>query len=69
MIWYGPTWSLEEHQQTIARIYRQGQDNHVIINTLVAADTVDELICAAIESKDNEQKTLINLIKTLKKPK
>jgi SNF2 family DNA or RNA helicase len=68
MVWYGPTWSLEEHQQTIARIYRQGQANRVIINTLVAADTVDELICAALGAKDNEQKTLINLIKSIKKP-
>lgn len=69
MIWYSPTWSLEEHQQTIARIYRQGQDQHVIINTLVAADTVDEMIVAAVASKDSEQKTLINLIKTLNKGK
>lgn len=43
MIWLAPTWSAEYWDQTLARIYRPGQANHVMVHVCVATDTVDEL--------------------------
>lgn len=45
LIWFGLTWSLELYQQTNARLWRQGQaDKTVIIQHIVAKDTIDERI-------------------------
>jgi hypothetical protein len=41
MAWLSPTWSAELHEQSIARIYRPGQTQHVTIHICVATGTVD----------------------------
>ncbi len=38
MIWYGLTWSSEEYRQAIARIARQGQENHVYVHRILTRD-------------------------------
>ena len=38
IVWFGQTWSLELYQQFNARLYRQGQQNHVVINHLILQD-------------------------------
>ena len=43
MAWVCPTWSPELWDQTIARLYRSGQDNRVIVRVCVANDTVDQM--------------------------
>ena len=42
IVWYGLTWSLELYQQANARLYRQGQQEAVVIHRLIAAGTMDE---------------------------
>ena len=42
IVWFGVTWSLEFYQQTIARLWRQGQTaNTVIVQHITTADTID----------------------------
>lgn len=64
IIWFGMTWSLELYQQTIARLWRQGQTaNTVVVQHIVAKGTIDEDILKALSDKDNTQASLINALK------
>lgn len=64
LVWFGPTWSLELYQQTNARLWRQGQaDKTVIIQHIVARDTIDERILNVLEHKDGTQAALIEAVK------
>lgn len=64
LIWFGLTWSLELYQQTNARLYRQGQRSEtVIIQHIIAKNTIDEQIIKALKKKDNTQSALINAVK------
>ncbi len=63
IIWFGLTWSLELYQQLNARLYRQGQENTVIIYHIVTKDTIDENVIKALESKSAGQNALIEAVK------
>ena len=64
LIWYGLTWSLELYQQTIARLWRQGQSSKtVVVQHIVTAGTVDESILKALQRKDATQASLIEAVK------
>lgn len=63
IIWYGLTWSLELYQQANARLYRQGQEEHVIIHHLVAEGTIDEDVMRALENKEIGQDALLKAMK------
>lgn len=58
IVWFGLTWSLELYQQANARLWRQGQTQGVIIHRLIAKDTVDELVVAALDRKELTQDNL-----------
>lgn len=63
IVWFGQTWSLELYQQFNARLYRQGQQNHVIINHLVMLSTHDEDVISSLRQKDKKQNCLMDSIK------
>lgn len=64
MVWFGLTWSLELYQQTVARLWRQGQSSEtVVIEHIIAAGTIDERIMDALQEKDSTQTALINAVK------
>lgn len=63
IVWFGLTWSLELYQQANARLYRQGQQQAVIIHHLVAEDTVDEDVLRALKAKSVSQDDLIAAVK------
>jgi hypothetical protein len=63
IVWYSLTWSLELYQQANARLDRQGQTEQVIVHHIVAEDTVDEDILAAIGMKEAGQSALIAAVK------
>lgn len=64
LIWFGLTWSLELYQQTNARLWRQGQaDKTVIMQHIVAKDTIDERILNVLKHKDGTQAALIDAVK------
>lgn len=63
LIWFGLTWSLELYQQTNARLYRQGQNETVVIHHIIAKDTIDEDVMAALTRKEKTQTSLIDAVK------
>lgn len=63
IVWFGQTWSLELYQQFNARLYRQGQQNHVVINHLILQGTHDEDVIRALKAKDRKQNALMDSIK------
>ena len=64
LLWFGLTWSLELYQQTIARLWRQGQtEKTVVVMHIVTAGTIDERVLKALEAKDMTQKKLIEAVK------
>ena len=63
LIWFGLTWSLELYQQTNARLYRQGQNETVVIHHIIAKDTIDEDVMKALTRKEKTQASLIDAVK------
>lgn len=63
IVWFGQTWSLELYQQFNGRLYRQGQQGHVIIHHLILEGTHDEDVIKALRAKDKKQDSLMNSIK------
>ena len=63
IIWFGLTWSLELYQQANARLWRQGQQETVIIHHIVAKGTIDETVMAALAKKENVQAALMSAVK------
>jgi SNF2 family DNA or RNA helicase len=64
LVWFGLTWSLELYQQTVARLYRQGQSERTVtVIHILAKDTIDERIMKALADKDNTQAALIDAVK------
>lgn len=65
IVWFGLTWSLELYQQTIARLWRQGQTSEtVVITHIVTKNTIDERILKVLKTKDKSQDALIEAVKT-----
>lgn len=63
IIWFSPTWSNELKMQFDARLHRQGQKDRVYVHTIVATDTVDERIIAAVRDKKSAQEIVLATVK------
>lgn len=63
IIWFGLPWSLELYQQANARLYRQGQQEKVIIHHLLARGTVEENVLQALRDKEATQAGLLEAVK------
>ena len=63
IVWFGLTWSLELYQQANARLYRQGQENAVIIHHLITEGTADENVLKSLQGKEEVQEELLNSLK------
>ena len=64
LVWFGMLWSLELYQQTVARLWRQGQESGtVVVQHILTAGTVDERIMKALSAKDAVQTRLIDAVK------
>ena len=64
LVWFGLTWSLELYQQTVARLWRQGQElETVVVQHIITKGTIDKRIIKALELKDTSQSALIDAVK------
>ncbi len=64
LVWFGLTWSLELYQQTVARLWRQGQKSEtVVVQHIITKGTIDEQIMKALSEKDTTQAALIDAVK------
>lgn len=63
VIWFGIPWDLELYDQAIARVYRQGQTkDRVFVYHIVAKDTKDGEVMAALTAKDERQDKLLRAL-------
>ena len=65
IVWYTPTWNLEQYQQANARLHRQGQGRPVICYRLICDGTIDEKVVGALKGKDTAQERLLRLIRDI----
>jgi SNF2 family DNA or RNA helicase len=63
VVWYGLTYSLECYLQANARLARQGQQKTIIINRLMARNTVDEGIKNILDGKGRGLQNLLEAIR------
>lgn len=64
IVWFGMIWSLELYQQTVARLWRQGQQSGtVVVEHIVTDGTIDERILKALSHKNKTQQALIDAVK------
>lgn len=63
MVWFGLPWSLENYQQSIARLHRQGQEHPVICHHIICDGTIDDKVLKALHSKNATQKSLLDALK------
>jgi SNF2 family DNA or RNA helicase len=64
LAWFSLTWSLEDYLQMVARVWRQGQaSSTVIVHHIIARDTVDEAVVAALTEKNARQSRLFETLK------
>lgn len=63
VIWHSLTWNLEDYEQFIRRVWRQGQKHKVIVHHIVAEKTVDEVIMKTLKQKDRNQQRLLGALK------
>ena len=64
LVWFGLTWALELYQQTVARLWRQGQASEtVVVQHIITKGTIDERIMKALSEKDTTQAALIDAVK------
>lgn len=59
IIFFALTWNLENYEQFIQRVWRQGQKRRVIVYRIIARDTVDVDQIRALRSKDRTQQALL----------
>lgn len=65
ILWYGPTYSLEDYIQFNKRLHRSGQLHPVMVHHLLIKGTIDEDVMAALGEKNDVQETLLNSLKAL----
>lgn len=64
MIWLSLPWSLEQYLQAIARLNRQGQTRQVYVHLLMAAGSLDALVLARLQGRDDDQRAFMRGILT-----
>lgn len=67
IVWMSLTYSLEQYEQTNARILRTGQNKAATIYRIMAADTIDWVVASALENKADGQSTLMASIGMLQR--
>ncbi|NCC14345.1 MAG: DEAD/DEAH box helicase, partial [Spirochaetia bacterium] len=64
LVWFGLTWSLELYQQTVARLWRQGQKSEtVVVQHIITEKTIDDRIMQVLSGKAQTQDALIEAVK------
>ena len=63
IVWFTPTWNLEEYIQANKRLHRQGQPEPVIVHRLLVKGGRDEDVVKALGSKDEAQERLLASLK------
>lgn len=63
ILWFSPTWSLENYIQLNKRLHRSGQKKPVMIHHLIVEETMDVDVMESLGKKNDVQESLLNLLK------
>lgn len=63
LVWYSIPWSLEHYDQTIGRLYRKGQKKPVMVIRIIANDTLDTSVAAALKKKGFGNEALLEAVR------
>ena len=64
LIWFGITWSYEDYDQLIRRLWRQGQKAKRVLNyQIIARATVDERMIAVLKKDKRTQQDLLDALR------
>lgn len=63
LVWYSIPWSLEHYDQTIGRLYRKGQTKPVLVVRIIANNTLDASVAAAIQKKGYGNNALLEAVR------
>ena len=64
-IWFGITWNFEHYDQTVRRIYRQGQEAEIVyIYHIIAQNTRDVRVATVLLQKDKNQSDLLDALRS-----
>lgn len=63
VIFHSLPWDLEVYDQFVRRVWRQGQEERVVVHHIVANKTVDEAVMRALAFKDMTQRGLLDALK------
>ncbi len=61
--WFSPTWNFELYDQTIRRVWRQGQTKNVFVYRILTKGTVDMDVVTALAAKDKTQRSFFEALK------
>ncbi len=64
LYFYTCGYKLDDHDQFIRRVWRQGQTGHVTVYYCTAIDTLDEVVQGVLTLKDANQKRLLRALET-----
>jgi SNF2 family DNA or RNA helicase len=59
IVWMSPTWDLEHWDQANKRLARQGQKHPVVIHSILAIKTIDQLVRKRLAEKSTVQQDLL----------
>jgi len=62
VVWYGMNWSLDLYDQTIARLWRQGQERPVMVHRLIMDNTTDLVVREALARKASDETSIKSAI-------
>lgn len=62
VVWFSPTWNLEQYEQANARLHRQGQSEPVSVIHIIAKGSIDEIVMQALAGKDKTQSALLEAL-------
>lgn len=63
IIFHSETYNLEDREQLIRRVWRQGQTERIMVHDIVARNTVDIALMKAVEKKDKTQQSLLSALR------
>lgn len=63
LVWLTMPWSLENCQQLVKRLHRQGQRRPVVVHRLLARGTVDSAVLATLRGHDRSQQGLLDSLR------
>jgi SNF2 family DNA or RNA helicase len=65
MVWTTLTYSRENYEQTIARLWRRGQKDAVTVYRLMCPDTVDDVVAEVLANKRANEDSLLSALQML----